>query len=63
MGYAIPILDASGKIVAAVHASVLTTRATKPHERKLLMLGRVCVEQIEKLLGNTPRSAAKAAKA
>ena len=53
VGYAIPILDASGKIVAAVHASVLTTRATKAHERKLLISGRECTEQIEKLLGHT----------
>ena len=53
VGYAIPIFDAAGKIVAAVHASVLTTRATKAHERKLLASTRECTVQIEKLLGNT----------
>ena len=72
VGYAIPIFDVSGKIVAAVHASVLTTRATKAHERKLLISGRECTEQIEKLLGNRsshpnsnvlPHASAKAAKA
>lgn len=52
VGYAIPIFDAAGKIVAAVHASVLTTRATKAHERKLLASTRECTLQIEKLLGN-----------
>jgi hypothetical protein len=50
--------------VAAVHASVLTTRATKAHERKLLASTRECTLQIEKLLGNThgqPNATAKVA--
>ena len=62
VGYAIPIFDTSGKIVAAVHASVLITRATKAHERKLLNSGRECANQIEKLLGNIPHSIVKVAK-
>ena len=52
VGYALPIFDAEGKIEAAIHASVLTTRATKAHERKLLATTRECTLQIEKLLGN-----------
>ena len=52
VGYAVPIRDASGQTAAAVHASVLTNRATKAHERKLLTLARECATQVEKLLGN-----------
>ena len=56
VGYAVPIRDASGQIAAAVHASVLTNRATKAHERKLLSLARDCAEQVEKLLGHIAQS-------
>ncbi len=61
VGYAVPIFDASGQIAAAVHVSVLTTRATRAHERQLLASARECAQQIERLLGNFPdASAAKA---
>jgi DNA-binding IclR family transcriptional regulator len=64
VGYAVPIRDAAGQIAAAVHCSVLTSRATKAHERKLLSLARECAEQVEKLLGHFPNgSSAKAEKA
>jgi DNA-binding IclR family transcriptional regulator len=52
VGYAVPIHGAAGGLAAAVHVSVLSTRATKAHERKLLACSRVCTEQIERLLGN-----------
>ena len=52
VGYAIPIHDAAGQIAAAIHASVLSTRATKTHERKLLVAARNCAAQVEKQLGN-----------
>ena len=57
VGYAVPIRDASGQITAAVHASVLTSRATKAHERKLLASARECAKQVEKLLGHIPQNA------
>ncbi len=59
VGYAIPIRDAAGELAAAVHASVLTNRATKAHERKLLAAARDCAQQIEKLLGHVPASGAE----
>ena len=52
VGYAIPIFDATGAVAAAVHVSVLATRATKAHEKKLLASARECAQQIEKALGN-----------
>ncbi len=51
VGYAVPILDSTGEIVAAVHASVLAQRATKLHERKLLGAAKECAEQVERQLG------------
>lgn len=52
VGYAVPIRDSSGAVIAAVHVSVLATRATKAHERTMLPAARSCVEHIEKLLGH-----------
>ena len=52
VGYAVAIQDATGSIVAAVHASVLSKRATKAHERKLLGAMRECAAQVERQLGN-----------
>ncbi len=52
IGYAVPVHDSSGGLAAAVHVSVMTTRATRAHERKLLSSARRCAEQIEKALGN-----------
>ena len=52
VGYAIPIRDGHGSVVAAVHVSVLATRATKAHERTTLTAARACAEHIEKLLGH-----------
>ena len=51
-GYAIPIRDATGAVAAAIHTSVLTKRATKAHERKMLVAARACAEQIERHLGH-----------
>lgn len=51
IGYAIPIHDASGRLAAAIHASVLKNRATQSHERILLAAARNCAEQIERQLG------------
>lgn len=52
VGYGVPIPDASGKIAAVVHISVLAKRATKVHERKLLKAARECAEQIARQMGN-----------
>jgi DNA-binding IclR family transcriptional regulator len=51
VGYAVPIRDGAGDIVAAIHASVLSQRATKAHERKLLGAARECATQVERQLG------------
>ena len=52
VGYAVPILDAAGDLAAAIHVSVLSKRATKVHERKLLAAARECSQLVEKQLGN-----------
>ena len=52
MGYAIPILENTGNLAAAIHVSVLSKRATKVHERKLLSSARGCAALVEKQLGN-----------
>jgi DNA-binding IclR family transcriptional regulator len=52
VGYAEPIRDSTGDVIAAVHVSVLSTRATKAHERALLSAARTCAKHIEKLLGH-----------
>ncbi|WP_418320867.1 IclR family transcriptional regulator [Piscinibacter sakaiensis] len=51
VGYAIPIRDGTGAVAAAVHVSVLASRATAAHEKALLPAARACAEQIERLLG------------
>jgi DNA-binding IclR family transcriptional regulator len=50
-GYALPVRNANGVLAAAVHVSVLTTRATAAHARRLLSSTRTCAEQIERQLG------------
>jgi DNA-binding IclR family transcriptional regulator len=60
VGYAVPIRDDSGQLVAAVHASVMTSRATKAHERKLLTSARQCALQVEKLIGHSPQGSTRA---
>ena len=52
VGYAVPIQDAAGSIAAAIHASVLSKRASKAHERKLLSAMRESAQQVERQLGN-----------
>ncbi len=52
VGYAVPIMDATGTIAAAIHASVLGKRATKAHERKLLGAAQDCAQQVARQLGN-----------
>jgi DNA-binding IclR family transcriptional regulator len=61
VGYALPIRDSTGSSVAAVHVSVLSTRATKTHERNILTQARACVEQINKQLGHDHPGAKKRA--
>ena len=53
VGYAVPILDGSGNLAAAIHISVLGKQATNAHEKKLLDATRECARQIEKNLGRT----------
>jgi DNA-binding IclR family transcriptional regulator len=50
-GYALPVRNATGRVTAAVHVSVLSTRATAAHARRLLASTRVCAELIERQLG------------
>ena len=52
VGYAVPIRDAAGHMVAAIHASVLSQRASKAHERKLLAAAKLCAEQVQRQIGN-----------
>ena len=58
VGYAIPILETTGKLAAAIHVSVLSKRASKAHERKLLNAARECAGLVEKQLGNFAGGAA-----
>ena len=58
VGYALPILDTTGKMAAAIHVSVLSKRATKVHERKLQDCARECAVLVEKQLGNYTAGAA-----
>ena len=39
-------------MAAAIHVSVIGSRATKPHERKLLAAARHCADQVERSLGH-----------
>lgn len=52
VGYAVPIRDGSGAVVAAIHVSVLATRATAAHERAMLPAARACATEVEKQLGH-----------
>ena len=52
VGYAVPIRDATGRMVAAIHASVLSQRASKAHERKLLAAAKLCADQVQRQMGN-----------
>ena len=51
VGYAVPVHDGAGAMVAAIHASVLAKRASKAHERKLLDAAHECGAQISRQLG------------
>lgn len=51
VGYAVPVHDGAGDMVAAIHASVLAKRASKAHERKLLDAAHECGAQISRQLG------------
>ena len=59
VGYAVPILQASGSLAAAIHVSVIGQRATKAHERKLIRAARDCAGQVERSLGHVVKSAAE----
>ncbi len=52
VGYAVPIRQAAGSMAAAIHVSVIGSRATKPHERKLIDAARHCADQVERSLGH-----------
>jgi len=52
IGYAVPIRDGNGDLSAAIHASVLKSRATKAHEKLLLDAARESAQQIGKQLGH-----------
>lgn len=51
VGYAVPILQANGTLAAAIHVSVIGSRATQAHERKLINATREAAGQIERGLG------------
>lgn len=53
VGYAVPICDAEGRMIAAIHASVLSKRATTEHEQKILDAARECASMIERQLGTS----------
>jgi IclR family transcriptional regulator, KDG regulon repressor len=57
VGYAVPILHATGTLAAAIHVSVIGPRATKSHERKLIHAARDCAGQVERGLGHVHKSA------
>jgi DNA-binding IclR family transcriptional regulator len=59
VGYAVPIVQATGTLAAAIHVSVIGRRATKSHERKLIHAARDCAGQVERSLGNTHKPAAE----
>jgi DNA-binding IclR family transcriptional regulator len=56
VGYAFAVHDGAGALTAAVHVSVMTTRATRAHERRLLQAGQNCAEAIEKAMGHVRAS-------
>jgi DNA-binding IclR family transcriptional regulator len=56
VGYAIPILQASGALAAAIHVSVIGQRATKAHERALVRAARECAGQVERSLGHVQKA-------
>ena len=60
VGYAVPILQATGTLAAAIHVSVIGRRATKSHERKLIGAARDCAGQVERSLGHIHKPAAEA---
>ena len=51
VGYALPISDAYGTMVAAIHTSVLRSGRSQPHERETLAAARAAVQAIESELG------------
>ncbi len=62
VGYAIPIYHGDENLAAAIHVSVLSRRATRAHERKLIEAAIACAGQVQRSLGNfTPQEAQVAA--
>lgn len=51
VGYAVPILESSGALAAAIHVSVISSRASKSHERKVIESARDCARQVQRSLG------------
>ena len=60
VGYAIPILQPTGALAAAIHVSVIGRRATKAHERKLIVAARDCASQVQRGLGHVGKAAERA---
>ena len=52
VGYAVPVLQTSGALAAAIHVSVIGGRATRDHERALVSAARECALHIERSLGH-----------
>lgn len=60
VGYAFPIRDAAGKLIAALHMSVLRGRATALHERQIIKEARLTTAAIEAELGRSSETPAPA---
>ena len=52
VGYAVPVRHPDGSLAAALHASVISKRATKAHQQVLLTAAAACAAQIERQLGH-----------
>lgn len=50
-GYATPVCDAAGQVIAAIHVAVLSGRAKGDHERKIRQESAACAAAIEAELG------------
>lgn len=61
VGYAFPICDVSGRLVAALHMSVLRGRATPLHEKQLIKEACAAANAIEVELGRPSRATERSA--
>lgn len=51
IGYAVPVRDTSGGVIAAIHVAVLSGRARGSHEQKIRKESTACASAIESELG------------